>query len=116
MRQRAGAPRWRAAESREAGFPPKQPAPDMLRARGGGIPGSQMSVLGARGGEARADERRGERRRLRISRSVEIYYNDALFYVKNNLCEKIWHPLGGHYLKRHRGRAERYLRQLRPLP
>lgn len=95
MRQRAGAPRWRAAESREAGFPPKQPAPDMLRARGGGIPGSQMSVLGARGGEAHADERRGEkrreeerggeRRRLRISRSVEIYYNDALFYVKNNL-------------------------------
>ena len=89
MRQRAGAPRWRAAESREAGFPPKQPAPDMLRARGGGIPGSQMSVLGARGGEARADERRGEergeRRRLRISRSVEIYYNNALFYVKNNL-------------------------------
>ena len=73
MRQRAGAPRWRAAESREAGFPPKQPAPDMLRA------------LGARGGEAHADERRGERRRLRISRSVEIYYNDALFYVKNNL-------------------------------
>ena len=50
MRQRAGAPRWRAAESREAGLPPKQPAPDMLRARGGGIPGSQMSVLGARGG------------------------------------------------------------------
>lgn len=85
MRQRAGAPRWRAAESREAGFPPKQPAPDMLRARGGGIPGSQMSVLGARGGEAHADERRGERRRLRISRSVEIYYNNALFYVKNNL-------------------------------
>lgn len=84
MRQRAGAPRWRAAESREAGFPPKQPAPDMLRARGG-IPGSQMSVLGARGGEAHADERRGERRRLRISRSVEIYYIDALFYVKNNL-------------------------------
>lgn len=85
MRQRAGAPRWRAVESREAGFPPKQPAPDMLRAREGGIPGSQMSVLGARGGEAHADERRGERRRLRISRSVEIYYNDALFYVKNNL-------------------------------
>jgi len=33
----------------------------------------------------REEERGGERRRLRISRSVEIYYNDALFYVKNNL-------------------------------
>ena len=83
MRQRAGAPRWRAAESREAGFPPKQPAPDMLRARGGD-PGLANECpwrpggIGACGGE----KRRGG---VRISRSVEIYYSDELFYVKNNL-------------------------------
>ena len=116
MRQRAGAPRWRAAESREAGFPPKQPAPDMLRARGGGIPGSQMSVLGARGGEARADERREERGGDFASPALSKSIITMLYSMSRIIFEKNNGPLGGHYLKRHRGRAERYLRQLRPLP
>lgn len=115
MRQRAGAPRWRAAESREAGFPPKQPAPDMLRAREGGIPGSQMSVLGARGERrmrTREEERGGDFASPALSKSIitMLYSMSRIIFEKNN------GPLGGHYLKRHRGRVERYLRQLRPLP